>query len=232
MSDHGQISLAGGKLRLSERLAEAGFGASDHPGTDCTIVVHNGGGIWVRDQDAELTGRLIHWLRDQPWCGPLFTKDGAEGTLAQSELCADHPRSADIVLALDHHDGVNDWGRAGLSADNSPYPEHGGCHGGLSQFELENFIAMGGGAFRHGAVVEAPAANVDILPTVLSLLGVALDHQIDGRVLGEALAEGTGDGAPEARTVSSDSKAGRRSHLSFTEHQGTRYLNRAWADPV
>ena len=232
MSDHGQISLAGGKLRLAERLAKAGFAASDHPGTDCTVVVHNGGGIWVRDGDAELTRRLIHWLRDQPWCGPVFTKDGAEGTLAQAELCADHPRSADIVLALDHHDGLNDWGRAGLSADNAPYPDHGGCHGGLSRFELENFIAMGGSAFRRGAVVEAPAANVDILPTVLSLLGVAFDHQIDGRVLGEALAGGTGDVAPEAQTITSENTAGRRSHLSFTEHQGTRYLNRAWADPA
>ena len=234
MSDHGQISLAGAKLDLTVRMVAAGMRAGPTPvaGADYTVVVHNAGGIWVRDSDAELTRHLVGWLRDQPWCGPLFTRGGVEGTLTQAELRVDHPRAADVVLALDHGDAANDWGRAGLSADNAPYPEGGGCHGGLSRYELENFIAMGGGAFREGTVLQAPAANVDILPTVLSILGVTLAHQIDGRVLDEALPDGSDDRTPEERTISSENGTGRRSHLSFTEHGGTRYLNRAWADPA
>lgn len=234
MSDHGQISLAGAKLDLVARMVAAGLRAAPVPGegTDYAVVVHNGGGIWVRDSNAEFIRRLVRWLRDQPWCGPLFTRDGVEGTLTLAELRADHPRTADVVLALDHGDGANDWGRAGLSADNAPYPEGGGCHGGLSRYELENFIAMGGGAFREGTVLQAPAANVDILPTVLSILGVPLRHQIDGRVLDEALPDGSHDRAPVERTIISQNGTGRRSHLSFTEHGGTRYLNRAWADPL
>ena len=209
------------------------FRAAKTPGegTDYAAVVHNAGGIWVRDSDPDLTARAVRWLRDQPWCGPVFTRDGIEGTLRHAELRCDHPRTADVVLALDHSSGANDWGRAGLSADNAPYPEGGGCHGGLSRHELENFIALGGSAFREQAVTRAPAANVDVLPTVLSVIGVPVDHEIDGRVLEEALVGGADDRASN-ETVLTSSNPGRRSHLSVTDYLGHRYLNRAWADPA
>ncbi|MFQ5565885.1 MAG: alkaline phosphatase family protein, partial [Paracoccaceae bacterium] len=233
MSDHGQISLAGGKLDLAARFNRAGFSAGHAPAgdPDYVVVVHNGGGVWVRDSDPALIRRLVIWLRDQDWCGPVFTRNGVEGTLRHREVRVDHPRAADIVLALSSDDGTNEWGRAGLSADNAPYPEGGGCHGGLSRHELENFIAMAGSAFRSGAVIETPAGNIDILPTVLSVLGVGIDHAIDGRALTEALSGH--DAGPEdtARDflLSSTNTSGRRTHLSVTEYRHTRYLNRAWA---
>jgi hypothetical protein len=240
MSDHGQISLAGEKLNLATRFNEAGFNASGSPADDpdYVVVVHNGGGIWVRGQDPGLIRAMVVWLRGQEWCGPVFTRDGVEGTLRHGQVGVDHPRAADIVLALSHDDGDNDWGRAGRSADNAPYP--GGCHGGLSRYELNNFIAMAGSAFRPGAVVETPAGNIDILPTVLSVLGVPIDHQIDGRALTEALTEafsghGPGQGGePQAQArdilVSSTNPSQRRTHLSVSEYRGARYLNRAWAE--
>ena len=231
MSDHGQISLAGGKLDLVTRLNQAGFSAGDSPegDPDCVVVVHNGGGVWVRGRDPGLIRRLVLWLREQDWCGPIFTRGGVEGTLRHREIMLDHPRAADIVLVLSHDDGMNEWGRAGRSADNAPYPPGGGCHGGLSRHELENFIAMAGSAFRSGAVIEAPAGNIDILPTVLSVLGIGFDHRIDGRALIEALSgqgEGPENGAREL-LLSSTNAAGRRTHLSVTEYCGARYLNRA-----
>jgi len=232
MSDHGQISLAGGKLDLVARFNEAGFRASASPADDpdYVVVVHTGGGIWIRDSDPALVRRLLTWLREQGWCGPVFTRDGAEGTLTQAELMVDHPRGADIVLALSHHDGPNQWGCAGLSADNAPYPENGGCHGGLSRYELSNFLALGGSAFREGAVVQAPAANVDVLPTVLSVLGVPFSHRIDGRVLAEALAGGAEDGPATEIRLRSANRAGKRTHLAAREYGGVRYLDRAWAE--
>jgi arylsulfatase A-like enzyme len=234
MSDHGQISLAGGKLGLATRLNQAGFSAGSSPegDPDCVVVVHNGGGVWVRDSDPALIRRLVLWLREQSWCGPVFTRDGVEGTLRHREIGVDHPRAADIVLALSHDDGMNEWGRAGLSADNAPYPENGGCHGGLSRYELENFIAMAGSAFRSGAVIETPAANIDILPTVLSVLGIGIDHRIDGRALAEALPghDGGPEGGARDLLLSSTNASGRRTHLSVTEYRGARYLNRAWVE--
>jgi arylsulfatase A-like enzyme len=238
ISDHGQISLAGGKLDLAARFNEAGFNTSKSPaaesgsGPDYVVVVHNGGGVWVRDSDPGLIRALVVWLRDQEWCGPVFTRDGVEGTLRHREIRVDHRRAADIVLVLSSDDGDNDWGRAGRSADNAPYPENGGCHGGLSRFELSNFIAMAGSAFRSGARIETPAGNIDILPTVLSVLGIDIDHRIDGRALAEALSDR--DEGPEVQArdllLSSTNASGRRTHLSVTEYRGARYLNCAWAD--
>jgi arylsulfatase A-like enzyme len=160
----------------------------------------------------------------------VFTRDGVEGTLRHGQVGVDHPRAADIVLALSHDDGDNDWGRAGRSADNAPYP--GGCHGGLSRYELNNFIAMAGSAFRPGAVVETPAGNIDILPTVLSVLGVPIDHRIDGRVLTEAMSGREADPQAEAREIvmCSANTTQRQTLLSVTEYDGARYLNRAWAE--
>jgi phosphonoacetate hydrolase len=232
MSDHGQISLDGGKLDLTARFNAAGFNASTSPADDpdYVVVVHNGGGVWVRGSDTALIGRLVDWLRGQDWCGPVFTRDGIGGTLRHSEICVDHPRAADVVLVLDHDDGENEWGSAGRSADNAPYPSNGGCHGGLSRFELSNFIAMSGSAFGQGTVIETPAGNIDILPTVLSVLGVAIEHEIDGRVLTEALRGGNVDGEVRDVLVSSTNAQQKRTHLSATEFRGARYLNRAWVD--
>ncbi len=127
MSDHGQISLAGGKLDLAARFNEAGFSAGGSPegDPDYVVVVHNGGGVWVRGSDPGLIRTLVVWLRDQDWCGPVFTQDGVEGTLRHREIRVDHRRAADIVLALSHDDGANEWGRVGRSADNAPYPDNG-----------------------------------------------------------------------------------------------------------
>jgi arylsulfatase A-like enzyme len=90
---------------------------------------------------------------------------------------------------------------------------------------------MDGSAFRNGVEGTAPAGNVDILPTVLAVLGIDIDHRIDGRVLGEALIGGDAPkGAPREIVLTSGNKAGRRTHLSVREYGGTRYLNRAWAE--
>ena len=217
MADHGQVSLTGEKLGLSERLAAAGF-----PDTD--VVVHNAGGLWLADP-----GRLepaTAWLRAQPWCGPLFTRDGVEGTLPLSALHLDHARAPDIALALAGEDGPNAWGHPGLSADNAPYPTGGGCHGGLSRYELETTLILAGERIRTGTTPDGPAGNVDILPTVLHLLDLAVPD-VDGRVLTEALVGDPMPPDPTHRTMVADGP-GPRTHLSLTEIGTTRYLNRAW----
>jgi len=79
-------------------------------------------------------------------------------------------------------------------------------------------------------VVQAPAANVDVLPTVLSVLGVPFSHRIDGRVLAEALAGGAEDGPATEIRLRSANRAGKRTHLAAREYGGVRYLDRAWAE--
>lgn len=234
MSDHGQIALEGVPLDLPARLSEAGLptAATPDPTADCVVVAGNAGGLWVRDRDPDLIARIVAWLRRQSWCGPLFTREPLSGTLALHEIGLDHARAPDIALALSHTDAANAFGRAGLSLHDSIYPAGGGCHGGLSAYELHNVLTMAGSAFREGAVIETPAGTIDIAPTVLTLLGLEHPAGLDGRILDEALASpsGTPPAEPVTQTLRSDNADGPVTHLSLSEVGTTRYLNVAWTE--
>lgn len=234
MSDHGQITLAGEPLDLVGRLREVGFAAAPQPddGVDLVVVPGNAAGIWVTDGDEAAIDRLAGWLRDQHWCGPLFTKSGCAGTLSLHHLCLDHPRAPDIALAFRSDDAKNAFGRHGQTFHDAPYPVGGGCHGGLSRYELHNFLSFGGKAFKSRTALDVPAGNVDITPTVLALLGCGVPDGLDGRALTEAFRNGPHatelDWADDI--IASPNDAGPTTYLSVTDLGHTRYINRAWID--
>ena len=91
---------------------------------------------------------------------------------------------------------------------------------------------MGGDAFVSGRVSALPTGIVDVLPTVLHLLGLEAPPWVQGRVLREALAAHAGEPLPAAaeRVVSAETNAGTRAHLSISTVAGTSYLNRAWVE--
>lgn len=224
MSDHGQVSLAGAKIGLEDRMRSDGFDFDGSP-PDYVVSVHNAGGIWVRDSDPGLIARAVEWLEPKSWIGPLFTREGIAGTLRHADLCVDHARAPDIYLSLSSANAKNQNGVVGLCADNAPYPIGGGCHGGLSRYELRNVLTLGGSAFATGLTSVQPTGNVDILPTVLHLLGVPIPPDIDGRILTEAFPGGTGVAEADRFLVGTG-----RTRLSFTQTGDTRYFERAWTD--
>ncbi|MHA1164482.1 MAG: hypothetical protein ACTSP0_02730, partial [Alphaproteobacteria bacterium] len=211
----------------------------------------------VKDSDPKLITDITCWLRDQDWCGPLFTRDGAAGTLTHDHVAIAHRRAPDIALVMAYNDDTNEWGLPGTTLHDAPYPTGGGCHGGLSPFELHNFLALSGSAFLQGQTMTVPAGNIDITPTVLDLLGLDAPTGIDGRVLREAYRNGSKEAAmPEVRehTYSSTNSTGPVTHLSVTElessnsaaigqtdvssnsaaarqqNKSTRYFNKAWVE--
>lgn len=230
MSDHGQITLEGVPLDLPSRLTAAGFPASSRSMrvSDCVIGVDSSGGIWLRDRDPGLAGRLTAWLLEQDWCGPVFTRSGVLGTLRTAELGIDHARGPDISLTLRSRNVPSAHGVPGLTVHDARYPVGGGCHGGLNRHELSTVLALGGRAFRAGAEVAAPAGTADIAPTLLRLLGVPADG-MDGRALAEAFRDGPEPDAVIGRevTLTASNRAGPRTSLSITEVEGRRYLNEA-----
>ena len=228
MSDHGQISLAGEPLDLPARLTEAGFPAAKAPGpsAEFTVVVGNAGGIWASPAAKPKVPDLVEWLMSQDWCGPLFTADGTAGTLTNAEICCDHARAPDISLILRSDDALNAWGTAGTTLHDAPYPVGGGCHGGLSAHELQNVLMLAGAQVLSGTQPSAPAGNIDVMPTVLHLLGLPPANGLDGRALSEAL---KGDHA-EAPVISAHtlSAPNGQTYLSVTDYGPQRYLNKAW----
>jgi arylsulfatase A-like enzyme len=64
-----------------------------------------------------------------------------------------------------------------------------GTHGSLSPFDLHNTLIAAGPDFKKGFVSTAPSGNIDVAPTILSILGVDPQVPMDGRVLAEAMAD-------------------------------------------
>jgi len=234
LSDHGQISLAGEPLDIAARFKAGGFAITTTPddNNQGVAIIDNAGGIWLTRPDAKLLGDIVTWLQHQNWCGPLFTREGTAGTLRHEDVGIAHPRAPDISLICHHGDDNNTWGIAGETAHDAGYPVGGGCHGGLSRYELHNFLALSGTCFGESRVIDLPAGNIDITPTILKLFGHNISEEVDGRILFEGLRDPENPSAeqPIEHTISSTNKSGAITRLNITRLGSTRYLNRAWAE--
>src|SRR5205085_2481078 len=60
-------------------------------------------------------------------------------------------------------------------------------HGTSSPYDIHNTLIAAGPDFREHATSTVPTANVDLAPTVLSLLGLSVPSSMTGRVIEEAL---------------------------------------------
>ena len=171
----------------------------------------------------------MEWLQGEDWCGPISTR-AEEGTLKHADLCWDHPRTPDIGLVLKSHDSKNEYGMVGYTLQNSDYPVNGGLHGGLHPIELNNWLAVGGNAFKIKYVSSLPAGIVDVFPTTLTLLGLSVPAYIQGRTLTEALLQ-DGEFDPPASTqkeIVVDGVKGYRAHLQTSRVGNTAYLDSGW----
>lgn len=233
LSDHGQISLSGTRLDLAKQMRDAGFSVRDqnHPEGEAILGLASAGGIWMPGATAGRVTELVEWLHYHDWCGPLFTLEGLAGTLPSEVLRLNNDRAPDISLVFRSNDAPNVNGIEGTTLHDAPYPEGGGCHGGLHARELHTFLALGGAAIRPGNV-ETQAGNIDILPTALYLMGLPEPGGIDGRVLSEAMAGGPDPMSITAmdHVLTSSNTTGPRTHLSVSDIGRARYLNRAWIE--
>ncbi|HUK06970.1 MAG TPA: alkaline phosphatase family protein [Stellaceae bacterium] len=190
LSDHGHVGLSGERLRLGERLQDAGFAVGAAGEAAVAVDGDLSGGIWVREHDPETIARLLAWLQSQPWCGALAARDSKAmvATLSHDALGIDHPRAADIVFDLVSDSGPGEWGITGRCRHNSNLPAGGGLHGGLHRLELANLLAFSGPGVKRRYVSSLPAGICDVRPTLLHLMGI-VDVEAEGRVLVEALAD-------------------------------------------
>ncbi|MCZ6731788.1 MAG: alkaline phosphatase family protein [Gammaproteobacteria bacterium] len=235
MSDHGQITVTGEAVGITAGLTKAGFtvGETVSDGADAALALASAGGIYVRDSDAELTRAIVRWLQAQSWCGPLFTREAKHGTLSHAQVGIEHRRAPDIGLVLRNDDAINEHGVAGsCQHDSTFYPIGGGLHGGLHRFELNNWLAMSGDAFRADYESPLPTGVIDILPTVLTVLGLDVPDSVQGRVLHEALAGHTDALLPGVfqKTFTADGENDYRANLSVSYVGGTYYLERGWVE--
>ena len=79
-----------------------------------------------------------------------------------------------------------------------------GTHATLSRFDMHNTLIAAGPDFKRGQTDDLPTGNVDLAPTILQILGIKVPHQMDGRILSEAVAAPTSllpAPKPEAKSI-------------------------------
>jgi len=154
-------------------------------------IVASGGAIYVRDDDEEAIAAIVRGLQQTPGVGAIFTRaarsgslDGhVAGTLAFDVVHWTHDRSAQILFSPDWTDAPNAHGIRGVVMA-------GGAagHGSSSPWDVHNTLIAAGPDLAQGVTIDVPSANVDLMPTFLALLGLAIPPSVEGRALAEALA--------------------------------------------
>ena len=201
VSDHGYSTIYG-VIGMEERLREAGFPPGNEPGG--VTCAPNGGSalFYAHDSDPSTCQRLVEWLMSHPWCGPLLAGQASgtiEGSLPASLCGCEGPRAPDIAMSFNWNSDPNDAGFRGQVGSTGGHPGQG-SHGSMSRHEMRNVMFAKGPSFKAGIMVETPTGNIDLVPTVLHILGVngvAGPVGTNGRVLHEALKGSENSGEPD-----------------------------------
>ncbi len=204
LSDHGHVATHGPALELEAKFTGAGFEIGDDG--EASLIPGTCAALYVRNSDTQ--ARLVSWLQDQPWCGPIFARAmmGGEpppGALPLAAANLEHARTGDIVFVLARDDGAPNGGLLGRCLhDNPDIPMGCGLHGGLSPYEVSAVLAFSGSLFANQAQITAPTGIIDVLPTILHCLDME-GPDTDGRILHETLAGHDGElpGTERQRTT-------------------------------
>jgi arylsulfatase A-like enzyme len=200
-SDHG-FSTHTGTFKLGA-LVEP-FTRKMADGSPDIVVAE--GAVYLRNNDdpARLQA-IVTALQRRPEVGAIFTRPrrlaqnaatgqpagGAPfegivpGTLSFDVARWNHARSGDILVSANWTRESNDAGFAGKTTQ-----EGVAGHGTSSPYDIHNTLIAAGPDFRENATSEIPTGNVDVAPTLLQLLGVAVPQTMAGRVIREGLREG------------------------------------------
>jgi arylsulfatase A-like enzyme len=160
------------------------------------------------------------------------------GTFSLELIHEDNPdRHPDVLLTLPWSSAPNEFGvpgtdvttTRGAAGGTSRAPASG--HGGISPWALRNTLLAQGPHFKRGVVSRVPAGNVDVVPTILQLLGLDDTPGLDGRVLREALDDGPDQEQVPVQTrtyITTGSSGAYRAAVQVSEVGRQRYVDKGW----
>ncbi len=221
VSDHGYATIES-VVDVGAELKSAGF-------SDVLAAANGGAGLfYALESDLATVECLATWLSRQTWCGALLASErvgDVPGTLPASVANIEGSRSPDLTMSFKWNSSPNDAGYPGSTVCWGG--EVGvGTHGGMSRHELRNTLMASGPSFRKSAVVENPTGNIDVVPTILHLLGLQGGDEMDGRILYEALVGSDESTEVESRTVTHVAELGDyRQNVIVTTVDDTTYLD-------
>lgn len=184
LSDHGYSTIS--EVVDVESLLKAS-------GLKCSkewLVAENGGSVlfYLKNQDNDSSvNELVEWLSGQVWCGALCSSERFKkipGTIPLSSIMSEGKRSPDVLMSFKWNSSNNSYGYQGQVYSTGGAKDLG-QHGSMSLHEMNNTLICYGPSFLQGEKILSPTGNIDILPTVLKLLGQGIPDYIEGRILEE-----------------------------------------------
>src|SRR6266545_2378580 len=192
VSDHG-FSTIRRSIDVGKSLNEAGFVATTEfkgaPKPGDIMLAGNGGSVlfYVVGHDASVTRRLVEFLQQSDFAGVIFTKQPMEGTFALKQANIQSNRAPNVVMAFRWEPSKNQFGVPGMIDADWQRAAGKGTHATLSRFDMHNMLIAAGPDFKRGETNDLPSGNIDLAPTILQILGIKVPHQMDGRILSEAV---------------------------------------------
>ena len=226
ISDHGFSSIESGG-NPTDALIAAGLKRS----ADSEEVVVGTQSIYLSGNMKHSADEIVKFLIGESWLGGVFVKDGQPvlrfDAGSQRSVFGGHRRSAQIMYAYRWTSRRNPFGVAGYVHHKQKKPA---THGSASPFDMHNCLQAWGKRIKQKYVSCIPCGIVDIAPTVLHLLGIEPDHEMQGRVLEELL---TDFDLPGQECVSEQQLVGsfrafgshRRQIVSYSDFGRHRYLD-------
>ena len=178
----------------------------DQPKPGDIMLAANGGSVlfYVVGHDKKLIRRLVEFLQQSDFAGVIFTKEPMEGTFGLTQALIQRGDAPDVVMAFRWTDLQNQFGVMGEIDADWQRAAGKGTHATLSRFDMHNTLIAAGPDFKRGQTDDLPTGNVDLVPTILQILGIKVPHQMDGRILSEAVAAPTSllpAPKPEAKSI-------------------------------
>ena len=166
---------------------------NDQPKPGDIMLAANGGSVlfYVVGHDKKLIRRLVEFLQQSDFAGVIFTKEPMEGTFGLTQALIQRGDAPDVVMAFRWTDLQNQFGVTGEIDADWQRAAGKGTHATLSRFDMHNTLIATGPDFKRGQTDDLPTGNVDLVPTILQILGIKVPHQMDGRILSEAVAAPT-----------------------------------------
>jgi arylsulfatase A-like enzyme len=211
VSDHG-FSTIERSVDLRKVLKDAGFSVTTEftsdPKPGEIIMAGNGGTVlfYVIQHDPNVMQRLVAFLQQSDFAGVLFTRDKVQGTFGFDIGRIDSEHVPDVAMAFRWNDKKNQFDLPGMINADWNRRAGEGTHATLSRFDMHNTLIAAGPDIRRGQSDDLPSGNVDLAPTILSILGVSPAQKMDGRVLSEALVNNKQAAKPTSETVEATKK--------------------------
>jgi len=240
VSDHGFSTINRGP-DVPEILKKRGFNATkkfENPEPGDVLVIGLGGSVsfYVMDQVESVIHELVEFLQTTDFTGVIFSRLKIEGTFPLEAVRMGTTNSApDVVISLRWSADKNDNGVPGLITAMEG-KKGKGTHGSLSAFDMRNTLIAAGPDFKQGFMSETPSGNIDVVPTILWILGVKPAQRLDGRVLHEAfVSSGEATPKPVERKIEASRDAGLfrwQQYLKFTTVGNAVYFDEGKGEAV